>query len=568
MLIESIREVNHANSVPGNSNKGIFMNPARIFSRTLAKLCPPRLDATIAALVGFFLSLTAVCAQPGTPVWTNRHSGPDSLNAFQQIGIPNPVAVDNSGNVVVTGPSTATSGFGDDYVTVKYSGVGVPLWTNRYDGPANDYDTPYAAAVDGEGNVFVTGTSAGNGSCDDYATIKYSSAGVPLWTNRYDGPGNGCDAAYAVAVSSNGNVYVTGRAAFNGSSSGYATIAYSNAGLPLWTNFYRATTTGYGTAYALATDGSNNVCVTGGSPGSGGSVDFATLKYSSTGVPFWTNRYNAPNNDYDAAYSVAVDGNDDVLVTGASGGSHNTSDYATLKYSSAGFPLWTNLYKGPGGYDAPSAIAVDSGSNVFVTGESAGSGGASDYATIKYSSAGDPLWTNRYNGPGNGFDSASALVVDGSGNVYVTGESENTNFNADCVTLAYSGTGVPLWTNRYDVAVGGGAFASTDFANGAALDGDGNVYVTGYSDHGSSMIGENHIVTIKYAALPSGGDLSPIALLFQRLDNQLVLSWTNAAFGLQSAPFVSGVFTNISGAASPHTNALSGDQQFFRLKAN
>ena len=45
-------------------------------------------------------------------------------------------------------------------------------------------------AVDGSNNVVVTGYSSGSGSDYDYATIKYSAAGVPLWTNRYNGPGN------------------------------------------------------------------------------------------------------------------------------------------------------------------------------------------------------------------------------------------------------------------------------------------------------------------------------------------------------------------------------------------
>ena len=45
----------------------------------------------------------------------------------------------------------------------------------------------------------------------------------------------------------------------------------------------------------------------------------------------------------------------------------------------------------------------------------------------------------------------------------------------------------------------------------------------------------------------------------------VVLSWTNAAFGLQSAPAVTGTFTDIPGASSPFTNSITGGQRFFRL---
>ena len=93
----------------------------------------------------------------------------------------------------------------------------MPLWTNRYNGPGNSDDDANAVAVDGSNNVIVTGYSAGSGSAYDYATIKYSSAGVPLWTNRYNGPGNRNDHASAVAVDGSNNVIVTGYSAGSGS---------------------------------------------------------------------------------------------------------------------------------------------------------------------------------------------------------------------------------------------------------------------------------------------------------------------------------------------------------------
>jgi hypothetical protein len=82
-------------------------------------------------------------------------------------------------------------------------------------------------------------------------------------------------------------------------------------------------------------------------------------------------------------------------------------------------------------------VAVDRSGNVIVSGYANGSGSSGDYATIKYSSAGVPLWTNRYNGPGNSTDSASAVAVDRSGNVIVTGPSYGTKGDVDFATIKY-----------------------------------------------------------------------------------------------------------------------------------
>jgi len=106
---------------------------------------------------------------------------------------------------------------------------GIPLWTNRYNGPANSGELAQAVAVDSSGNVFVTGYSyGGTNTYYDYATLAYSSAGVALWTNRYDGSANANDFVSAMAVDSSGNVFVTG------SSGGddYVTIKYSSSLTP------------------------------------------------------------------------------------------------------------------------------------------------------------------------------------------------------------------------------------------------------------------------------------------------------------------------------------------------
>ena len=317
---------------------------------------------------------------------------------------------------------------------------GAPLWTNRYNGSGTVGDKARALAVDGSGNVFVTGFSYGGASSNDFVTIKYSNAGVPLWTNLYNGAGNSSDAAGALAVDGSGNVFVTGYSIGSGGLPDYVTIKYSDAGVSLWTNRYNESGNGYhyNIAEALAVDGSGNVFVTGYSANAS-SYDYATIKYSSAGTPLWTNRYNGPVGSDDYALAVAVDGGGNVFVTGYSTGSGSSYDYATIKYSNAGVPLWTNRYNGSGNSrDIANALAVDGSGNVFVTGYAISSGSSNDYVTIAYSSAGVPLWTNIYNGPGNNSDGAYALAVDSSGNVFVTGNSIGSGSGDDYATIKYS----------------------------------------------------------------------------------------------------------------------------------
>jgi len=122
------------------------------------------------------------------------------------------VKVDSPGNVYVTGWSEGeTTGY--DYLTVKYDAAGDRLWSRRYDGPAHAEDCPTDLAVDGQGNVIVTGRSHGGPTGFDYATVKYAPTGEELWTRRYSGAADSSDdEAEALAVDSAGAVYVTGEA--------------------------------------------------------------------------------------------------------------------------------------------------------------------------------------------------------------------------------------------------------------------------------------------------------------------------------------------------------------------
>ena len=197
------------------------------------------------------------------------------------------MAVDGSGNVVVTGSSWGSfDSFGNphaDYYTAKYAAAdGALLWEQRYNGPANSDDSAQAVAVDGSGNVVVTGSSGG-----DYYTAKYAAAdGALLWEKRYNGPANGYDAAHALAVDGSGNVVVTG-SSYNGSGSDdFYTAKYAAAyGALLWEKRYNGPANGderVGTSRSLALGPNGMVVITGSSDGNFGpdtTFDYATVVY-------------------------------------------------------------------------------------------------------------------------------------------------------------------------------------------------------------------------------------------------------------------------------------------------
>ncbi|MBK8552300.1 MAG: T9SS type A sorting domain-containing protein [Ignavibacteria bacterium] len=114
-------------------------------------------------------------------------------------------------------------------------------------------------------------------------------------------------------------------------------------------------------------------------------------------------------------------------------------NYATIKYNSSGDEQWVQRYKGPKFQKMELHQLHWMLGNVYVTGYSNSSPINSDFATIKYNSSGDSVWLVRYNGPGNySDDKASSIAVDVSGNVYVTGAGAGNGTGSEFVTIKYS----------------------------------------------------------------------------------------------------------------------------------
>jgi hypothetical protein len=435
--------------------------------------------------------------------WVRRYNGPASRQDWTRAIAA--IAVDGSGNIYVTGSSYGGSATYDDYATIKYYPNGDTAWIRRYNGPGDSTDWANGIAVDDGSNVYVTGYSYGSGTGSDYATIKYDSSGNELLVRRYNGSGNSYDLAYAIAVDSSNNIYVTG-VSDRGFQTYYTTIKYYPDGDTAWVRWYEVP----GAASAITVDTYSNVYVTGRSWDSTGTdYDCATIKYFPNGDTAWVRRYNGPGNGSDEGWAIAVDGLGNVYITGESYGSGTDYDYCTIKYYTNGNTAWVKTYNGPGNaQDYARAIVVDGSDNVYVTGSSYGGGSNEDYATIKYYPNGDTAWVRRcvitlVN------DEAYDMSVDDSGNVYVTGGAGWIPFiwtYRDYATVKYYPSGDMAWVSTYN-----GPGNDEDYATSIAVDGSANVYVTGYS-MGS---GTNYdYATIKYVqreesitvVFPNGGE--------------------------------------------------------------
>jgi hypothetical protein len=505
-------------------------------------------------------------SQSSVPVWTNFFNGSAS-NTDEAFAL----ALDKSGNVFVTGASADTNGYFHS-ATVAYANSGGPLWTNQYFSPTNGTASGLAIVVNSQSNIFVTGFEDDTNG-QNFVTLAYSADGTSLWTNHYATQASlNTGTPYAIAADGNGNVFVTGYSTPSTGHPDYATIGYSGAGVPLWTNRYNGPADQDNYAHAIAVDQSGNVFVTGFSRNINGGFDFATIAYSNSGVPLWTNRYDQNLTGDDEASAIAVDSNGNVFVTGKSTGPSGNSDFATVAYTGAGAPLWTNRYSSQFfGNNAATALTVDNSGNVYVTGDAVGAGGLDDYLTIAYSGAGIPLWTNRYDG--GSFDDASAIGVDTNGNVFVTGTSWSDANDRDIVTISYSNQGAPLGTNRFN-GPGAGIGFNDDYGQALAMDSQGNAFVTGYTTvvSSNSTVGSTDFVTLKYSSIMQQQPPpppQPVPLRFQLIPGNVVLSWTNSAFSLQASPSLLGTFTNVPGATTPYTNStFSSPRQFFRLIAH
>jgi uncharacterized delta-60 repeat protein len=419
----------------------------------------------------------------GHELWASRFDGPVSGDDRAVA-----IALDPSGNVIVTGASDGSplNVNREDYATVKYDPDGKLLWVARHDGPARLDDSPAAVKVDREGNIFVTGTSFAGSA--DFLTVKYDPDGRQLWTARFDGPEHASDRPVAMDVDAAGSAYVAGPSlgeAGRRERSRWETVKYGADGTQLWSAEFDIPETVIDEPTALAADAKGGVFVAGVS-GFKGEIDrlsWVTVRYDSSGDLVWAEQIQGRFGGADRPNAMALDGEGDVHVTGTL-----DLDFLTVKYSPAGDPLWSAAYDGPGpdgSFEEAFAVAVDARGSTYVTGPAFGPAffngeGHKDYATVKYDRNGAQVWASRYDGEGNAADFPEAIVADPSGDIYVAGGSTGSGTGSDLAIVKYSPGGEEVWSRRLDGP-------DPDLVFSLALDGAGDIYAAGFHQTPSEL---------------------------------------------------------------------------------
>jgi hypothetical protein len=272
--------------------------------------------------------------------------------------------------------------------------------------------------------------------------------------------GTSVDQGYGITVDESGNVYVAGvsQATWGSPIRGYSggngdafAAKLDGGGNLTWNTFLGGS--GQDVGHAIAVDGGGNVYVAGYSDATWGApvraylgdYDAFAAKLDGSGDLIWNTFLGGSDehnlNKGDVGHAIAVDGSENVYVTGYSWDTwgspiraytRDRRDAFAAKLDGNGNLTW-NTFLGSGGDDFGRGVAVDGSLNSYVAGESCGSWGSPvrayagwcDGFVAKLDGGGNLAW-NTFLGWSGDADDAEAIAVDGSGNVYVVGDSPHT----------------------------------------------------------------------------------------------------------------------------------------------
>lgn len=341
-----------------------------------------------------------------------------------------------------------------------------------------------AMTTDANGFTYVVGATLNGSGNYDFLVAKYNDEGELVWADQYDGDGNGDDIATAVAVDDNGNVFVTGGADSGGGDTlDVVTIGYDELGARQWLEVWAGADGLVDAATCIALSG-DHVYVGGVTTDASDGLDYLCLKYDTDdGTLAWDSQQDY-NHDSNVCTQLSL-WDASVLLGGATQTGVVYWDMLVLQIKQSDGTYEDDAVSGGGsaGFTHVRAMERDGAGNIYLTGTLNNGASGQDIHTVKIDDAMTVLWEVDYSSDGNQDDEGNALAIDeNTGNVYVGGYKDSTGQGTDFVTLMYDAGGNLDWAVTWNDTADG-----ADTLKGLVVDGDGNVTVTGTAWNGHSL---------------------------------------------------------------------------------
>ena len=447
-------------------------------------------DVDLTALVDFD-AYTVKYNASGIFQWDKYWSG-----AALDEDVGKDIVVDPFGNILVCGntdqdPDKLHSNF--DWLVLKYDASGNSVFGKTFNGTRNDDDEASSLVSDASGNALVAGYINNIVVQKDAARLIYDAAGNPTNSLYYNGEGDFNESSHAMVQDINGNTYIAGYTYTETDNRNIFAGKIDPSGNLVATFTYNGTNDDDDELTDIAYDGNGDIYACGYTKTDGEKSNFILIRFNTLLDTQWVRTYNFIGQS-DKAVSLDVDASG-IYVTGESDAAANDTtandDIFTIKYNAGGNVLWSQRYDDSLGWrDQPVKLILGQNNTVYIAGRNSNAHD-DDIVVLAYdrtsgnSKAGFPaIWNNIFSDD----DRATDLIEDANGNIYVSGYSQSNSFVEDYTLLKYSPSGVsPVWTASYD-----GQASQEDQATALALDGSGNVIVTGKTDVDNNTLVTNY----------------------------------------------------------------------------
>jgi hypothetical protein len=369
------------------------------------------------------------------------------------------------------------------------------LWVTQFG--TSEHDRGKAIALDPSGNLLTAGYTSGdlggpNQGYEDIFIAACDSAGTFQWASQFGS--NAEEIAWGIGVDAAGSAYVAGRTrgdlgATNQGLNDICAVKTDSGGTHQWTR--QIGTVESDAAFAIAVDGSGNSYITGTTRGdlaspNQGEADAFVVRYDSAGTIQWSRQVGTVESDVPCA--IAVDGSGNSVLTGYTrgdlGGPSQGGQDAFILACDSGGTVQPMCQIGTGVDDFAYGIALDATGNIYIAGCTDGDlggpqQGAGDAFVLRCDSMGTVQWVGQIGTPL--WDEARGVAVDGSGNVYITGRTGwelggPKRGRNDAFVAKFDDSGAVVWIRQFGPD---GLWTGAATGEGIVVDGSGNVCIAG-----------------------------------------------------------------------------------------